>query len=224
MGHRAPGPRPTARTRKREQIRSRVERVALDLFRNQGFEHVTVERIAAEAGVGATTFYRYFGTKDGVLFGYQSRWLQDLRDAVDQLDVGRSRAEQMRDLLSVVVRNFTTELETMQIRDEIVARNPRLLPFTLAVQRSWERELALSLARRRALDPADLTAHADAAVVQLLIRLAFRSWRAGASTNLTDGVEVALRNVASLTTPGPEVTLRGSSRTTASSAPPRATR
>ena len=35
------------RVRRRDEIRARVEHVALDLFRRHGFEEVTVERIAA---------------------------------------------------------------------------------------------------------------------------------------------------------------------------------
>jgi len=195
-----PGPEPTTRRRKREQLRARVERVALDLFRQHGFDQVTVERIATEAGVGATSFYRYFGTKDGCVFGYQFRRLQDVRLAVEGLDVDRTRSEQVAQLLALIAENLDAELETMQLRDEIVARNPTLLPRTLAVQRAWENELALGLAARRGLEPAYLTAQADAAAVQLVVRLAFRRWRAGASSSMTEGVTAAMHDMASLAT------------------------
>jgi AcrR family transcriptional regulator len=192
--------RSSIRTRKREQVRARVEHVALDLFRRHGFEQVTVERIAVEAGIGAATFYRYFGTKDGVLFDYQSRWLQDVRRAADGLDVTRPRGEQVRYLLAVLMKIFDAELDSMQVRDEIVARNPVLLPRTLAVQRRWEQELAESLARRRDLEAGDLTAQADAAVVQVVVRLAFRRLRAGACASMADSVTAAMRDLATLAT------------------------
>jgi AcrR family transcriptional regulator len=184
------------RRRKREQVRARVEHVALDLFRRHGFERVTVERIAVEAGIGAATFYRYFGTKDGVLFDYQSRWLQDLRRVADGLDVERPRGEQVRYLLGVLVKIFDAELDTMQVRDEIVARSPILLPRTLAVQRRWEQELAENLARRRDLEAGDFAAQADAAVVQVVVRLAFRRLRAGAFTSMADSVAAVMRDLA----------------------------
>jgi AcrR family transcriptional regulator len=190
--------RPTVRTSKRRALRAKVERVALDLFRQHGFEQVTVERISAEAGVAPTTFYRYFGTKDAVVFDYQARWLQDVRRAVDELDVERPRAEQIKDLLSVAVRNFESELEITQLRDEIVAGNPTLLPTTLSVQRAWEQELAQSLANRRRLPAGDFTAQTDAALVQMVIRLAFRRWRAGASPGLTEAVFVAVHDLVTL--------------------------
>ncbi len=194
-------PRHGPRSRRRDEVRARVERVALELFRRQGFEQVTVERIAAEAGVGPTTFYRYFGTKAGVLFAFQSRWLRDVAAAADRLDAGQGRAEQVTALLAAVVSNFEAQLDTMRVRDEIVVRNPALLPRTLAVQRAWEEELGRSLARRRNAEADDLDAHADAAVVLLLVRLGFRRWRAGAGASLSDEVSASLHEIRQVLTP-----------------------
>ncbi|MFC9999954.1 TetR family transcriptional regulator [Nocardia sp. NPDC127526] len=43
---------------------SRIQRVALELFDEHGYRDVTVERVAAAAGVSASSIYRYFGTKE----------------------------------------------------------------------------------------------------------------------------------------------------------------
>src|SRR5690554_3735649 len=51
---------------RREAMRSIQER-ALDLFDERGFDAVTIERIATAAGVSASSIYRYFGTKEGLL-------------------------------------------------------------------------------------------------------------------------------------------------------------
>ena len=49
------------------QTRSRLQRQALDLFEEYGFEATTVEQIARAAGVSEMTFFRQFPTKDAVV-------------------------------------------------------------------------------------------------------------------------------------------------------------
>ena len=41
--------------------------VAMDLFVERGFDAVTVDEIARTIGVAASTVYRHFGTKEGIV-------------------------------------------------------------------------------------------------------------------------------------------------------------
>jgi AcrR family transcriptional regulator len=43
-----------------------IQDTALELFDRHGYHHVTIEDIARGAGVSPSTFYRYFGTKEGL--------------------------------------------------------------------------------------------------------------------------------------------------------------
>lgn len=56
----------TLRQQNRLAAIERVIATALDLFEERGYPRVTVEEIAAAAGVSPRTFYRYFGTKEGL--------------------------------------------------------------------------------------------------------------------------------------------------------------
>ncbi|MDO8361958.1 MAG: TetR family transcriptional regulator [Actinomycetota bacterium] len=57
-----------ARATRRESTLYGIERVALGLFLERGFDVVTAEQIASSAGISVRTFYRYFPEgKEGVL-------------------------------------------------------------------------------------------------------------------------------------------------------------
>lgn len=84
---------PSLRERKRLATITRIQSVAVDLFEERGFDHVTVEEVAAAAGVSPSTVYRHFGTKERIVLHdeYDERLLQmvpgllaehDLLDAV----------------------------------------------------------------------------------------------------------------------------------------------
>ncbi len=53
--------------------RARIAAAASDLFTGQGYERTTVDAIAERAGVARRTFFRYFRSKDDVIFPDHAR-------------------------------------------------------------------------------------------------------------------------------------------------------
>lgn len=73
--------------------RAELERVALALFNERGFDATTVEDIARAAGVSRRTFFRYYASKNDVVWGdfdallrRMEEWLNDLPAGVDVID------------------------------------------------------------------------------------------------------------------------------------------
>ncbi|MDJ0768660.1 MAG: TetR family transcriptional regulator [Ilumatobacter sp.] len=55
------------RQRNRHNAMRAAQRAALPLFRERGFDNVTVDEVAAEAGMAASTIYRHFTTKEALV-------------------------------------------------------------------------------------------------------------------------------------------------------------
>ena len=58
---------PGLRDRWRREAMRTIQECALDLFDERGFAAVKIDDVAAAAGVSASSVYRYFGTKEGLL-------------------------------------------------------------------------------------------------------------------------------------------------------------
>jgi TetR/AcrR family transcriptional regulator, regulator of mycofactocin system len=62
--------------RRRERVSRAIERVALELFAKSSPEEVTIEQIAAAAGISNRTFFRYFASRDDILAALPTRSLE----------------------------------------------------------------------------------------------------------------------------------------------------
>jgi AcrR family transcriptional regulator len=189
----------------RQQRGARIEQAALELFRTRGFDNVTVEDVCAEAGVAPATFYRYFGTKEKVVFAYRDDFSAAMEEAIA---AAASRPEDAR--LPVVLCRFAEFLESQQdvlaLRDQIVLGNPRLMQQTLAVQRDLETVLATGLAQLRGVAAVDSLALLEAGVGILVLRVAVRTWRSGDAGSPVEATRQTLEQLGGLLT-GPSLRL-----------------
>lgn len=61
-------PRPITKRKKRAQeTRKRIFESALELFRERGYDNVSVDDVAARAGTAKGSFYTYFSTKSDII-------------------------------------------------------------------------------------------------------------------------------------------------------------
>jgi AcrR family transcriptional regulator len=67
--------------RRRRLIRADIERVAMRMFLDRGYDAVSVDDVAEAVGMSSRTFFRYYATKDEVLRSYQRGLTDALVDA-----------------------------------------------------------------------------------------------------------------------------------------------
>jgi len=139
---------PGKRETQRQETKARLQASALDLFHRDGFEATSVAQIAEAAGVTERTFFRYFPTKEAVLFqDYESR-LEWFRAALAVRPVDES----VLDSVAVAVGSFPDDREILH---QIAAlRQGVLSPETIEshlrlVQGAFARELEAVIRTRR---------------------------------------------------------------------------
>lgn len=89
------------------RVRESLETAAWRLFVRQGYDDTTVDEIAAAAGVAPRTFFRYFETKEAVLFG---NWREHLVEFTDHLRA-RPPSEDPLTALAACVRDLSEQFE-----------------------------------------------------------------------------------------------------------------
>jgi AcrR family transcriptional regulator len=103
--------RPSAR-RPAAETREHVLAVAHDLFYADGIRQTGVDRVVAAAGIGPTTLYRLFGSKDGLVTAYVEREAAGYRQWLSEVIKDRTP----RDGLRAFMRGVADQIEGSHCR------------------------------------------------------------------------------------------------------------
>jgi AcrR family transcriptional regulator len=76
------------RARQQRQTRAEIVRAAFDLFGKHGYERVTIEMIAAAAGISRASFFNYFPQKELILREIAAARAEKLKDVLAGLSRG----------------------------------------------------------------------------------------------------------------------------------------
>jgi AcrR family transcriptional regulator len=153
--------------------RGRLERAALALYGERGFEHTTVVEIAERAGLTERTFFRYFTDKREVLFAGAGA-LQDLLvNAVVDAPQSAAPIDAIATALEAAAAIFQKRRDYSVQRQTVITANPELQERELIKLARLASALADALRRRGVSDPAaGLAAEAGISV----FKIAFERW------------------------------------------------
>ena len=154
------------RERRKTDTRRALEDAALRRFAADGYDATSVEAIAADAGVSARTFFRYFATKDDVLDMGRGAREEDVRAAVRSA-AGDGMVLARQGVLALAA-GFAGDRDRVELRRRAAASSPVLRGRLLDTLVSWERTLATELAARGEAD-ADVLAAVGVAVFRVAV-------------------------------------------------------
>jgi AcrR family transcriptional regulator len=175
---RRPHQPPTSlRERKKDRTRRTIQAEALRLFAAKGFQATTIEEIAAAAEVAPRTFFRYFPTKEEVVFwaDYQPTLAGFVATRPDDEPALEALRHGITDGLAAF---YQQDRERLLERIKLIFRTPALHPRMRQQQAGWAAGMAEILADRLGVRPDDLEVRAIAAAVAAALFVAIEEWQA----------------------------------------------
>jgi AcrR family transcriptional regulator len=132
----------------RSAVRAELAQVAFELFRRDGFENVTVNDLAAAAGVSRSTFLRYFGTKEDAVLGAFDAQGDRVADAVRARPADEDDWTALRQALETALEHYRRDPAGALATTRLVQDTPALCARSLEKQSGWRPGLATALAER----------------------------------------------------------------------------
>jgi AcrR family transcriptional regulator len=198
-------PSKSLRDRKRERTRRVIQAEALRLFAEKGFEATTIEEIAEAADVATRTFFRYFSTKEEVVF-----W-PVYRPLLGGFMAARQDESAIAALCHTIVEGLSAfydeDRERVLERLKLAFRTPALHPRLRQEQATSARAMAGVLAERLGRSTDELEIRAIAAAVAAALWVAVEEWQAAdGQAELGPLIERALGTVLTGAIPPSDVT------------------
>jgi AcrR family transcriptional regulator len=153
--------------------RGRLERAAMELYIERGFESTTVAEIAERAGLTERTFFRHFADKREVLFSGSEALRELMVRQVAAAPEGAAPIDAVATALNATGAMIQERGNWSQQRQAVIAANPELRERELIKLASLAAALAEALRQRGVKDvTASLTAEAGIAA----FKVAFERW------------------------------------------------
>lgn len=122
--------------------REQIAAVAFELFARQGFAATTVEEIAREVGVGRRTIFRYFPSKNDMVWADFDRSAERMRELLDAAAPELPLMEALRQAAVASNRVEPDEVAGLRMRMTLIVRNPPLQGHLMVRYAAWRRIVA----------------------------------------------------------------------------------
>lgn len=169
------------RTR-RDLVTRAIERAALDLFVRRGFDAVSVDDVAAAAGISQRTFFRYFASKDDILLGYRRRLDERLLAALRDRPTSEGAVTALRNAYVATSTVRPEDREDVLVRARATAAAPALHARSRGEQAANTTAIAELLAERMGTAPDDPRPLVIAAALSAVAVAAWDAWVNGDGT------------------------------------------
>jgi TetR/AcrR family transcriptional regulator, regulator of mycofactocin system len=176
--------------------RDEVQRVALGLFASKGFEATTLDDVAAAVGVSRRTLFRYYPSKNDIVWGDFDWVLKRLRRLLDEADPETPLLEALASAAVASNRYDPEVLPELRIRMTLITTVPSLQGHAMLRYAEWRAVVAEFVARRLGLAPDDLEPEAIGHTALGASMAAFQHWVRDPGSDLEDNLRRTYRLLA----------------------------
>jgi AcrR family transcriptional regulator len=180
-------------------VRQRLAHAAAQLFEAHGYEETTVDQIASQAGVGRRTFFRYYRSKEDVIFPDHDALLVTVRERL-WLIPAESGIQAATDAVKLVLRHYVDTREISLLRYRLVSQVPALREREIVSVARYQRVFRERLSEGSdGSATATLRAELAAAAIAAAHNQVLRHWlRGNGETDPFPELEQALHYVADM--------------------------
>lgn len=170
-----------------------LSHIALELIADRGFEATTVDDIAAAAGIGRRTFFRYFASKNDLPWGDFESQLAGMRQVLAEMPEDVPLMEAIRIAVIEFNRLPPSEVPYHRRRMELILRVPSLIAHSSLRYTTWRQVVAEFVARRLCVPEDSLRPQAIAWAVLGIALSAYEQWLADEDADLSELLDCSLQ-------------------------------
>ena len=174
---------PKARVgRRRSTSWEHISDVAIDMFMARGFDEVSVDDVAAAAGIARRTLFRYYPSKSALPWGDFDAHLDLMRRLLADLDP----AVPIRDALRTALLAFNDFDDTDRHRQRmrLILETEALQAYSMTMYAGWRGVVAAFVAERLQRAETDLTPRTVAWTMLAVSLAAYEHWLEDESVSL----------------------------------------
>ncbi|MET8978775.1 mycofactocin system transcriptional regulator [Streptomyces sp. NPDC004539] len=172
--------------RPRATSRPALERLGFELFARRGFERTTVDDIADAAGIGRRTFFRYFASKNDLVWGDFEEQLERLDALLATADPGTPMMDAVREAVVEFNRFDPAVVPWHRQRMTLILEVPTLKADSAVRYASWRALVTAFAARRLGLPAGELLPRLIGSTVLAACVAAYEQWLADEDADLSD--------------------------------------
>ncbi|QBD76346.1 TetR family transcriptional regulator [Ktedonosporobacter rubrisoli] len=136
------------RERKKRLVQTTIEETALRLFQQQGYEQTSIQDIAEAVMMSTRTFFRYFASKEEVLFGPIHTSLYESMRVLQQVAPTATPHAALRTTFMHMADLYQQQRASFLIRYQVAAQTPSIASIYLYTMMEKEPEICDVLCSR----------------------------------------------------------------------------